>query len=127
MGNQHANNHQINSSQQNPVAVSFERRKYLAQRRLKQNYYREYGYFAEMGQQRQPPPQQQQQQQGYDGKRDGSIHNNGSTHLAIIAGPKEDFGSPISLAFATTTTHKGLSNNSGDNNCFLNATIQGGC
>lgn len=117
MGNQHGNNYQQpNSSQQNPtVAVNFERRKYLAQRRLKQNYYREYGYSAEMG---------QRGTQGGDGKLDGLNNNHNGGLSATIASPKEDFDSPISLAFATTATHKGLSNNSGENNCFLNATMQ---
>ena len=42
-----------------------------------------------------------------------------------FGGTTEDFDSSLAnLAFASTTTHKGLSNNSGDNNCFLNSTIQ---
>ena len=35
-----------------------------------------------------------------------------------------DFDTPSCLAYAPTNTHKGLSNFTGENNCFLNVTIQ---
>ena len=35
-----------------------------------------------------------------------------------------EFDIPMKLAFSETNTHKGLRNLSGENNCFLNATIQ---
>lgn len=35
-----------------------------------------------------------------------------------------EFDIPMKLAFSETQTHKGLRNLSGENNCFLNATIQ---
>ena len=35
-----------------------------------------------------------------------------------------EFDVPMKLAFSETSTHKGLRNLSGENNCFLNATIQ---
>jgi hypothetical protein len=71
----------------------------MAQRRLKHTYYK-------------------------DQEKKGA--SNGADSSSTYSKDKEDFDSSLAtLAFATTTTHKGLSNNTGDNNCFLNATIQG--
>ena len=114
---------------------SFERRKYMAQNRLRQNYYREYGSSVATA------SAAAIHQHSYQRKTHGTSilttsprrsyhsysprrvtpnpHNNHSSKA-------EEFDSPASsiLAFASTNTHKGLTNNSGDNNCFLNAIIQ---
>lgn len=44
--------------------------------------------------------------------------------LAIRNDLSSEFDNPLKLAFSETKTHKGLRNLSGENNCFLNATIQ---
>ena len=61
-------------------------------------------------------------QQGEDSTSNGK---GGIPRNYSFGGTPEDFDSSLAnLAFASTTSHKGLSNNSGDNNCFLNSTIQ---
>ena len=108
---------------------SFERRKYLAQNRLRQNYYREYGSAVAAA------SAASVHHHSYNRKVVGSIstssprrtyHSSPRRETPRPTSAKEDFDSPASsiLAFASTTTHKGLTNNSGENNCFLNATIQ---
>ena len=139
---QHITQLQQQSNKQPPPAhpmaggrESFERRKYMAQNRLRQNYYREYGSSVATA------SAAAIHQHSYQRKTHGTSilttsprrsyhsysprrvtpnpHNNHSSKA-------EEFDSPASsiLAFASTNTHKGLTNNSGDNNCFLNAIIQ---
>ena len=106
-----------------PGVDTFERRKLLAQKRLRQNFYREYGYpGAATGASPTRPPSASVASAAKNSSGSSSSGSGGSA----LGRPQEDFDSPVgsTLAFATTATYKGLSNNSGDNNCFLNATIQ---
>ena len=130
--------HVTQLQQAHPVAggrESFERRKYLAQNRLRQNYYREYGSSVTVA----SAAAAAIHHHSYNRKVLGSISTTSSPRRSynshsprrVTTTPsnhstKADFDSPASaiLAFASTKTHKGLTNNSGENNCFLNATIQ---
>jgi len=108
---------------------SFERRKYMAQNRLRENYYREYGSSVSAIHQHYHHRKvhgssviTSSPRRSYNSYSPRRATPNPHSHIT----KSEEFDSPASsiLAFASTNTHKGLTNNSGDNNCFLNATIQ---
>lgn len=113
---------------------SFERRKYMAQNRLRENYYREYGSSVAAASAAAIHQHYHHRKVHGSSVITSSPRRNYNSYSPRRATPNphnhvtksEEFDSPASsiLAFASTNTHKGLTNNSGDNNCFLNATIQ---
>ena len=60
----------------------------------------------------------------FESNSDPLIRKSRSSDLLFEMTAKEFNTTSTNLAFASTATHRGLINRAGENNCFLNATIQ---